>query len=173
MVKWTPGITFLSCVLLLSGPAMAQTTEFSRGQTTVVVDLNTITAENNVKFVNYTEAETLNITLNYAATCNIVFSGLTLRTPQPFTPAKGKTGGSLANVNGTPLPGAAATSGSVTFDIAFSPLKPAGKKSFAVAHLNLVLGVDSDCDPTTGDDDGIDESVTIGVQVKVSTASHP
>jgi hypothetical protein len=173
MGKWTFGVMLLSCVLLSSGQALAQATEFSRGQTTVVVDLNTITAENNVKFVNYTEGETLNITLNYSATCNIVFSGLTLRAPRPFTPAKGKTGGTGTLISGTPLPGAPATSGSVTGDIAFSPLKPAGPKSFVVAHLNLVLGVDSDCDPTTGDADGIDESVTIGVQIKVSTASHP
>jgi hypothetical protein len=42
-----------------------------------------------------------------------------------------------------------------------------------MAHLNLVLGVDSDCDPATGDTSGIDESVSIGVQISVSTASHP
>jgi hypothetical protein len=171
MNKWMCGVILLSCVLLSSGPAFAQATEFSRGQTTVVVDLNTITAENNVKFVNYTEGELLTITLNYSATCNIVFSGMTLRQPQPFTPAKGKTGGTFALVSGTPL--TPDITGSVTFTIAFSPLKPTGSKSFATAHLNLVLGVDSDCDPATGDASGIDESATIGVQVKVSTASHP
>jgi hypothetical protein len=52
MGKWTPGVTLLSCLLLSSRPALGQTTEFSRGQTTVVVDANTITAENNVHFVN-------------------------------------------------------------------------------------------------------------------------
>lgn len=52
MSKWAFGVSLLSCVLLSSEPALAQATEFSRGQTTVVVDLNTITAENNVKFVN-------------------------------------------------------------------------------------------------------------------------
>jgi hypothetical protein len=170
MNKWILGVMLLSCVLLSSGPAFAQATEFTRGETTVVVDLNTITAENNVKFVNYTLGETIIVTLNYSATCNIVFSGLTLRQPRPFTPAK-RTDGSIANVTGAPTtPG---TSGSVTFDITFTALKSAGKKAFAVAHLNLVLGVDSDCDPATGDDNGVDESVTIGVQVSVSTASHP
>ena len=173
MNKWTFGVTLLGCLLLSSGPALAQATEFSRGQTTVTVDLNTITAENNVKFVNYTEGESLTVTLNYSATCNIVFSGLTLRLPQPFTPANGKTGRTFAMVSGTPSPGAPSTRGSVTFTISFSSLKPAGPKSFAVAHLNLILGVDSDCDPTAGDGDGIDESVTIGVQISASTASHP
>ena|SRR5438128_10545741 len=147
MSKWTPGLTLLSCVLLSSGPALAQTTEFARGQTIVVVGANTITADNNVKFVNYTADETIPVTLNYSATCNILFSGLTLRLPQSFTPAKG--------VSGT------------------IRLKTAGKKDFGVAHLNLVIGVDSDCDPTTGDAAGIDESVTIGGQISVSTASHP
>src|SRR2546426_4010659 len=35
MSRWTPGVTLLSCVLLSSGPALAQTTttEFSRDQT--------------------------------------------------------------------------------------------------------------------------------------------
>jgi hypothetical protein len=171
MNKWMTGVISFCFVLLSSGPAQAQALEFSRGQTTVVVDLNTITADNNVKFVNYTEGEVLTVTLNYTATCNIVFSGLTLRQPQPFTPANGKVNGTFTLVSGTPVtPG---TSGSVTFTIAFSPLKPAGPKSFGVAHLNLILGVDSDCDPTTGDANGIDESVTIGVQISVSSASHP
>jgi len=171
MSKWTPGVTLLSCVLLSSGPALAQTTEFARGQTTVVVGANTITADNNVKFVNYTARETIPVTLNYSATCNILFGGLPLRLPQSFTPANGVSG-SVSGVTGTPQ-GAASTSGSVTFDIVFTSLKTAGKKDFGVAHLNLVIGVDSDCDPATGDGAGIDESVTIGVQISASTASHP
>ena len=167
-----PGVTLLSCVLLSSGAALAQTTEFARGQTIVVVGANTITADNNVKFVNYTADETIPVTLNYSATCNILFGGLTLRLPQSFTPPKGASG-TLSGVNGTPQ-GTASTSGSVTFTIALSPLKLTGSKSFGVAHLNLVLGVDSDCDPATGGDGaGIDESVTIGVQISASTASHP
>src|SRR2546425_9610796 len=166
MSNWMPGVTLLSCVLLSSGPALAQTTtEFSRGQTTVVVGANTITADNNVKFVDYTADETITVTLNYLATCNILFGGLTLRLPQSFTPPN--VSGTISGVSGTPL-GTVGTSGSVTFDIAFAPLKTAGKKDFGVAHLNLVLGVDSDCVATTGDA-GIDESVTIGVQISAST----
>ena len=170
MSKWTPGATLLSCVLLSSGAALAQTTEeFARGQTTVVVGANTITADNNVKFVNYIADETIPVTLSYSATCNIVFGGLTLRLPQPFTPPN--VSGTISGVSGTPL-GTVGTSGSVTFDIVFTSLKTAGKKDFGVAHLNLVLGVDSDCVPATGDAAGIDESVTIGVQISASTASH-
>ena len=166
------GATFLSCLLLFVGPALAQTTEFSRGETIVTVGLNTITAENNVKFVNYTAGEPITVTLAYTATCPIVFSGLLLRQPQPFTPPKGVSG-DVVVVSGTPTAGAPDISGAVTFDIVFFTLKHAGNKDFGVAHLNLVLGVDSDCDPTTGDSDGIDEATTIGVQIKVSTASHP
>src|SRR5213593_422901 len=139
MSKWMPGVTLLSSVLLSSGPALAQTTEFSRGQTTVVVGANTITADNNVKFVNYTADETIPVTLSYSATCNILFGGLTIRLPQSFTPANAVSG-TISGVNGTPQ-GAASTSGSVTFDIVFASLKTAGKKDFGVAHLNLVIGV--------------------------------
>ena len=163
-------VTLLSCVLLSSGPALAQTTEFARGQTIVVVGTNTITADNNVKFVNYTADETIPVTLNYSATCNILFGGLTLRLPQSFTPPN--VSGTISGVSGTPL-GTVGTSGSVAFDIVFTSLKKAGKKDFGVAHLNLVLGVDSDRNPATGDTAGIDESITIGVQISASTVSHP
>ena len=163
-------VTLLSCVFLSSGPALAQTTEFARGQTIVVVGTNTITADNNVKFVNYTADETIPVTLNYSATCNILFGGLTLRLPQSFTPPN--VSGTISGVSGTPL-GTVGTSGSVAFDIVFTSLKKAGKKDFGVAHLNLVLGVDSDCNPATGDTAGIDESITIGVQISASTVSHP
>jgi len=173
MSKWTPGVTLLSCVLLSSGPALAQTTttEFSRGQTTVVVGANTITADNNVKSVNYTADETIPVTLSFSATCNILFGGLTLRLPQSFTPPN-DVSGTISGVSGTPQ-GTAGGNGSVTFDIVLASLKKAGKKDFGVAHLNLVLGVDSDCTPATGASGGIDESVTIGVQISASTASHP
>ena len=163
-------VTLLSCVFLSSGPALAQTTEFARGQTIVVVGTNTITADNNVKFVNYTADETIPVTLNYSATCNILFGGLTLRLPQSFTPPN--VSGTISGVSGTPL-GTVGTSGSVAFDIVFTSLKKAGKKDFGVAHLNLVLGVDSDRNPATGDTAGIDESITIGVQISASTVSHP
>ena len=76
----------------------------------------------------------------------------------------------VSGVTGTPGVG---TTGSVTFDIQFTSLKHAGKKHFGVAHLNLVLGVDEDCNLTTGDANGVDGSTTIGVQISGSTASHP
>ena len=167
--KYMSGAMLVSGLLLLPGLALAQALEFTRGQTTVVVGSNTITADNNVKFVNYTGGP-LTVTLNYSATCNIVFGGLTLRLPQSFTPPP--TSGTLANVSGTPT-ASGATAGNVTFQITFDPLKQAGQKSFGVAHLNLVLGVDSDCNPATGDTNGVDETTTIGVQISVSTATHP
>jgi len=171
MKTWTVGAAFLSCVLLVAGPALA-TTEFSRGQTVVTVGENTITADSTVQYVSYTTGETIHVTLDYTATCNLVFSGLTLRVPNPFTP-KGVTG-AIAHVTGTPPSGAAGLSGSVSFDLTFNTLKRAGKaKDFGMAHLNLVLGVDEDCNPATGDADGVDGSTTIPVQISVSTASHP
>jgi len=157
---------WLIVLIATAALAEAQGTECSRGTATVEVDQNTVTIENNFKFVDYTEREVLHITARFQGTCNVVFSGLALRQPQPFTPAKGKVGGSLKVIDDQ-------TPGAVTFDMAFSPLKAAGPKSFATAHLNLALGVDSDCDPSTGDESGIDEPVTVGVQVSVSTASHP
>jgi hypothetical protein len=172
MKTWTAGAALLGCVLLSSGPALA-TTEFSRGQSTEAVGSNTITADSNVKYVSYTTGETINVTLDYTSTCNIVFSGLTLKVPNPFTPPKWVTG-SVANVTGTPTAGAAGTSGSVSFDLTFDTLKHAGKaKDFGMVHLNLVLGVDEDCSLATGDADGLDGSTTIPVQVSVSTVSHP
>jgi len=164
-------IAVLSGLLLSSEPAAATAVEFSRGQTTVTVGSNTITADNNVKYVLYTTGETITVTLHYSASCNIIFSGLTLRSPNPFTPRG--VAGAIANVSGTPPSGGATTTGSVTFDIQFSALKQAAMKSFGVAHLNLVLGVDDDCSPVTGDADGVDGQVTIGVQISVSTVSHP
>jgi hypothetical protein len=160
----------LGCLLLASGPVLAAT-EFNRQQTTVTVGSNTITADNLVQYVSYTVADTIPVTLSYSAPCNIVFSGLTLRQPNPFTPPKSVTG-SISNVSGTPT--SAGITGSVTFDIQFSSLKQAGhSKQFGMAHLNLVLGVDEDCNPATGDANGVDGSVTIPVEVSASTASHP
>jgi len=172
MKTWTAGAALLSCVLLSSAPALA-TTEFSRDQSTVTVDSNSITADSNVKYITYTAGETINVTLDYSATCNILFSGLALKVPNPFTPPKWVTG-SIVTVTGTPASGTPGTSGSVTFDLTFFTLKHAGKaKDFGMVHLNLILGVDEDCDPATGDSDGIDGSITIPVQISVSTASHP
>jgi len=173
MKTWTAGAALLSCVLLSSNPALATTTEFSRGQSVETAGSNTITADSNVKYVLYTTGETINVALDYTSTCDIVFSGLTLKVPNPFTPPKWVTG-SIANVTGTPISGGAGTSGSVTFDLTFNTLKHAGKaKEFGMVHLNLVLGVDEDCNSTTGDGDGLDGSITIPVQISVSTATHP
>jgi hypothetical protein len=155
---WTTvAAALLSCALFSAGPALAQ---------------NDITIDGNLQYTKYTAGDTLHVTIPYTGTCNIVFSGLSLRVPNGFTP-KGVTG-SIANVTGTPASGAAGTSGSVSFDLTFSALKHAGKaKDFGMAHLSLALGVDEDCNPATGDVDGVDGSVTLPIQVSVSTASHP
>jgi hypothetical protein len=170
MKRPTLVVTLLASMFLVSGPAFAAT-EFNREQATVAIGSNTIIADSVVQYVSYTAGDTIEVTLNYAATCNIVFSGLTLRMPIPFTPPKSVTG-SMSNVSGTP-PSADIT-GSVTFDLQLNTLKQAGhSKQFGVAHLNLVLGVDEDCNPATGDANGVDGSVTIPVEVSASTASHP
>ena len=146
-------------VLLSAGVAMA-------GETTS--GSNSITVDNNIKFVNQVAGTPIHVVLDYTATCNVVFSGVTVRAPAGFTP-KGVSG-SIANVVVPATPG---TSGEVTFDLTFDTLKQAGKaKSFGVAHLSLAFGVDEDCDPTTGDANGIDGSVTVPLQVSASTASH-
>jgi hypothetical protein len=172
-------VALLCCSLLSSNPVLGAAAEFSRGQTTEMVGSNSITVDNNVKFVNYTAGEVLTVTLEFSSTCNIVFSGLTLRTPRPFTPPR-FVNGSISNVTGAPSPGVPGTAGSVTFDIQFDKLKPTGMmmnmgmmRDFAMAHLNLVLGVDEDCNPATGDAHGVDGSATIGVQISVLTAPHP
>jgi hypothetical protein len=154
---WTAVAALLGCVLISAGPAVAE---------------HGITIDGNLKYTKYTAGDVLNVTIPYTATCNVVFSGLSLRVPNGFTP-KGVTG-SLANVTGTPASGAAGSSGSVSFDLTFNTLKHAGKaKDFGTAHLSLVLGVDEDCDPATGDVDGVDGSVTLPIEISVSTASHP
>ena len=147
-------------LLLSAGAALADDT---------TVGSNTITVQNNLKFVNQTAGTPIHVVLDYTATCNVVFSGVTLRVPNGFTP-KGVSG-SIANVTGPAGPG---TSGEVTFDLTFDTLKQAGKaKSFGMAHLSLALGADEDCNPATGDANGVDGSVTIPLQVSASTASHP
>src|SRR5207245_10986500 len=128
-------------------------------------------AATTVNSVNDTADETIAVSRVVSATCNILFGGLALRLPQSFT-APNDVSGTISGVSGTPQ-GTAGGNGSVTFDIVLASLKKAGKKDFGVAHLNLVLGVDSDCTPATGASGGIDESVTIGVQISASTASHP
>ena len=160
-------LTFTLLGLVLgAGPALA-TTEVRRVETTVELDENTVTVERAVRFVEYTAGETLSITLEYSGTCNVAFGDLALRGPNPFTPRV--VTGTLASVTGAP----AGTSGSVTFDLTFDTLKKAGKKEFGVAHMTLTLGIDEDCDPATGDADGVDGTLSLPVKVFVSTAQHP
>lgn len=168
MGKLPAALVVGTCALLAAGPAVA-TTEFSRGETTITRGVNTITVDNNVKYVNYTADETLIVTLEYSSGCavgGIAFSGLNLRMPKSFSPRG--VGGSLNNVVSDPAAPTVAATGQVTFELTFDTLKRAGRaKQFGMAHLDLVLGVDEDCD---GDVDG---SVKVGVQVSVSTAPHP
>jgi hypothetical protein len=159
-------LTLLGLVLA-AGQAYAAT-EIRRVETSVELDENTVTVERAVRFVEYVAGETLSITLNFEGSCNVVFSALELRGRNPFTPRV--VAGRLENVAGAPV----GTTGSVTFDLTFDALKKAGwAKSFGVAHMKLTLGIDEDCDPETGDDDGIDGTLTLPVKVFVSTASHP
>lgn len=162
-------LTFLGCVLLSPSPVFAAATEVSRGQTTLTIEQNVVTLDNDVKYVGYVLGDKIQITLEYSARCNVVFNELALFKAIPFTPPRVVTG-ELANVSGTPRPGEAATAGSVTFDIKFNTLKsePTGRQS-GMARLNLVLGVDKDCNPATGDPDGVDRSNTTRVQIWVST----
>lgn len=165
-----PALTLLGLVLAASPTHAA--TELRRVQTTVELDENAVTVERAVRYVEYAAGDTLSITLNFEGTCNVVFGDLALRGPNPFTPRA--VSGTLANVAGAPEAGAPATSGSVTFDLTFDTLKKAGKaKQFGLAHMTLVLGVDEDCDPSTGDDDGVDGTLSLPVKVFVSTATHP
>ena len=157
----------LGCLLLASLPALAAALEGSRSQTTVTVERNAITVDNDVKYVGYEVGERIQITLEYLATCNIVFNGLGPFKARPFTPAT--VTGQIGNVNGTPRPGGAATTGGVTFDMQFTRLgaTPGGAQS-GLARLDLVLGVDKDCDLATGDPDGVDRATTIRVLISVS-----
>ena len=168
MKTWTIVAILIGGVLLSSAPAIAQT-EFSREQAVITLGSNTLTVDDSVQYVFYTAGTTFPVTLNYSATCNIVFSGLTLHLPNAFTPRG--VNGTLTLVGGTPTtPG---TGGSVTFDLDYTALKHTPVKDFGVAHLTLVLGVDEDCNPATGDSSGLDGAVNIGVAISVSTARHP
>jgi len=113
--------------------------------------------------------ETIAVTLDYSAGCNIVFQDLVRG------PLAGRRGAvaEIARVDGTPAPGRATNSGTVTFDLTFSTLEPTptGAQS-GLARLNMVLGVDRDCDLATGDPDGVDGATTIPVQISVTTDSQ-
>jgi hypothetical protein len=161
MLRSIAGLTLLAAVVAAS-PAQAAT-ELRRVETTVEVDDNAVTLDRLVKYVEYVAGETLGVELSYSGTCNVVFVSLGLRGPNPFTPRA--VAGILENVAGG--------DGTVTFDLTFDPLKQAGKKQHGKAHLTLVLGVDEDCDPSTGDADGVDDVLSIPVKISVSTATHP
>ena len=161
-------LALLCCLVLSSSLAFAEAAEISRGQSTVTIGQNIITADSGVKCGGYRPGEKITVTLSYSGTCNLVFSGLTLQ-PRPFAPFRGVTG-EIANVRGTPKGGRAGIAGSAAFDITFHMLRRAstGEES-GVARLDLVLGLDRDCDLATGDADGVDGPTTIGVQISVST----
>jgi hypothetical protein len=159
-------VALLGCLLLSIDPALA-ITEISRTQTQVTAGSNTITADTNVKFKNYTVGHTFTTTLNYTSTCDVVFSGLALRSPNPFAPKKGVSG-AISNVTGGPSPGSPGTAGSVTFDVRFDALWQFGSKLVGVMYLTLLLGVDDDCNVSTGDGDGVDASQNIGAQILVT-----
>jgi hypothetical protein len=166
-----PSLAALVCLLVSPSRVVGGAVESSRVQTTVTVERNIITADSNVTFAGYVRGETITVTLNYSATCLVVFNGLTLWQPIPFAPPR-IVAGDIANISGTPQAGRPETNGSVTFDIRFSTLQrtPTGTQS-GLARLNLVLGVDKDCNLHTGDPDGVDRSVNIRVQISVSTES--
>lgn len=166
------GLALLGCLLLRASPGLAAAMESSRTQTTVTVDRNTITANADVKYLGYVVGERIPVALEYSATCNVVFKELTLFRPIPFAPPR-IVMGEITNVSGTPPAGNPASAGSVTFTIRFTALnpEPAGTQS-GLARLNLALGVDKDCDLATGDSDGVDQSTTIRVQIRVSTGTR-
>jgi hypothetical protein len=163
MKKLLKTVVFLMALAIFSGNALATDDIFNNtvGQSSVTVGLNTITIENNVKYVNYILNDVLHVELDYTATCNVVVTGVQLRS-KAFTPKN--VAGNISNV----VPSVVGATGSVTFDLQFTALKKAGKaKNFGMAHLDLLLSVDDGC---TGSPD---TSATIGAQVSASTAIHP
>ena len=135
------------------------------------VEQNTITVDAKVKYVDYAPGEWLGVTVDYSGTCNVVFKGLTLRHPATaaFIPS-GQVTGDIDNVSGTPMAGQAAKTGSATFDLRFNTLsKAATGAQSGMARVDLVLGVDKDCAPATGDADGVDRTTTIRVDIEVTT----
>jgi hypothetical protein len=163
MKKFLKTGIFVGALAMLAGAAFAADDVFHTGETTVTKGSNVITIDNNVKYINYVEDDTLHVTLHFTATCNVLVTGLTAGHKE-FTP-KGVAGTGPTNVA---FPLVAGASGDVTFDLQFTDLKKAGKaKHFGMAHLNLALSADSDCNTVT------ETPVNVGVQVSVSTADHP
>jgi hypothetical protein len=167
MKKLIETAVFLMALAFFSGNALATDDIFNTGQATLTEGSNTIIVDNNVKFINYVLNDVVRVTLDYNTTtnCPVAITGVTLRS-KPFTP-KGVVG-NINNVTGLPALGTPATSGSVSFDLQFTALKKAGKsKNFGMAHLNLALNADENCDGS------VDAPVNVGVQVSASTADHP
>jgi hypothetical protein len=161
-------VVALAWLLAPPAPAFAAALEASRSQTTVTVERNAITADNDVKYVSYEVGERIPITIEYSATCNIVFTGLGSFRARPFMPMT--VTGQIGNVSGTPRPGRPAAAGSVTFDMQFTKLAGTpGAGQSGLARLDLVLGVDKDCNLASGDPDGVDRTATIRVLISVST----
>src|ERR1051325_11151419 len=124
----------LTALAILSGNVLATDDIFNNNvdETSVTSGSNTITIENNVKYVNYVLNDVLHVTLDYTATCNVVVTDVQLRS-KAFTPKN--VAGNIANKVFSPVGG----SGSVSFDLQFTALKKAGKsKNFGMAHLNLL-----------------------------------
>jgi hypothetical protein len=172
-------IVAASAGLLFSAGSASAADLFKTGRT--VASKNDITVTNNFKYVNYlytpeTGGETLHVTLTFRGNCPVVnpliypplpntggvdFVSLGSRVPNGFTP-KGVTG-LVSNVDGTTTPG------TVTFDVTFDTLKDAGSaKQFGMAHIDLNLAVDDDCNVNT---DAM--PMKVGVQVSASTAGTP
>jgi hypothetical protein len=163
MKKLIETAVFLMALAIFSGNALATDDIFNNqvDSTSVTVGSNTITIENNVKYVNYVLNDVLHVELDYTATCNVVVTGVQLRS-KAFTPKN--VAGNISNI----VPSVVGATGSVTFDLQFTALKKAGKaKNFGMAHLDLLLSADSNCDLST------DTPVTVGAQVSASTAIHP
>src|SRR5205809_530389 len=81
-----------------STPALAGAlVESSRDQTTMTAGRNTIIADTGVKYVGYLAGDPLRVSLDYSASCNIVFRGL--------APARRQGVVQIINLSGTPVPG--------------------------------------------------------------------
>jgi hypothetical protein len=112
---WASSAMFLVGTAFPATVASAAAGESSRAQTTVTVEGNAITVDNDVEYVTYARGETIRIMLDYSATCNVVFDGLTMFKPVPFSPPT--VTGNVGNVRGTPPPARPSNIGSVTFDL--------------------------------------------------------
>jgi len=163
MKKFLETVIFLTALAILSGNALATDDIFNNNvsQASVTVGSNVITIDNNIKYVNYVLNDVLHVTLDYTATCNVVVTGVQLRS-KAFTPKN--VAGNISNV----VPSVVGATGSVTFDLQFTALKKAGKaKNFGMAHLDVLLSADADCNTVT------ETPVTVGAQISASTATHP